>query len=64
MKCLKCGNDTFIGHQIIRADILVDENGDFCENLPGGLEPHIYDSEKPYGPFTCTKCGAEYEEIN
>lgn len=62
MKC-KCGNDKFIGHQIIRADVIVNENGDFDENLECGLEKAIYDAERPYGPFSCTKCRAEYEEI-
>lgn len=63
MVCKHCKNNRFIGHQIIRADILVDESGDFVENLPEGLEAHVYDSEKPYGPFTCTKCGAEYDTL-
>ena len=57
MVCKTCGNSQFIGHQIIRADVMV--NG----NLSGGLEGHIYDAEKPDGPFTCICCGAEYEEL-
>lgn len=64
MKCKCCGGSRFIGHQILRADILVDENGKFADNLFGGLEPNIYDSEKPYGPFTCMNCGAEYNTLN
>lgn len=63
MKCKKCGNDTFIAHQICRMDIMVDESGEFLRNLTGGAEMHIYDSEKPYGPFTCSKCGAEYDAL-
>ena len=63
MKCKKCGNDTFIAHQICRMDIMVDEFGEFLRNLDGGAEMHIYDSGKPYGPFTCSKCGAEYDEL-
>ena len=64
MKCKCCGNERFIGHQVIRADVIVDGNEAFAENLFGGLESHIYDSENPYGPFTCTKCGAEYEKLS
>lgn len=32
MKCKFCGNDEFIAHQIIRADVVVDENGEFGED--------------------------------
>lgn len=63
MKCKFCGGTEFIGHQTCRMDVLVDENGDFSENLHGGADANIYDSEAPYGPFTCCGCGAEYEEI-
>lgn len=63
MKCKFCGNDEFVAHQIIRADVVVDENGEFDRNLEGGLEAHIYDAEKPYGPYTCTICGTEYDEL-
>lgn len=63
MICKICGKNQFIGHQIIRADVLVDGDGEFAGNLSGGLEGHIYDFEKPYGPFTCICCGAEYDEL-
>lgn len=62
MKCI-CGNNKFIGHQIIRADVIVSENGDFDDNLECGLESAVYDAERPYGPFICTICGAEYDEV-
>lgn len=58
-----CGNDRFIGHQLIRSDVYVDADGAFEDNLPGGLDANIYDAEKPYGPFTCTCCGKEYEKL-
>ena len=61
--CLFCGSKRFIGHQLILAEVYVNENGDFDDNLPGGLEAHIYDSERPYGPFTCDKCGNEFDEL-
>ncbi len=62
-RCPFCGSKRFIGHQLIRADVYVDENGTYDDNLPGGLEAHIYDSERPYGPFTCDKCGHEFDEL-
>ena len=62
MKCT-CGNDRFIAHQIIRADVIVGADGEFLENVTETLEASIYDSEKPYGPFTCATCGREYDEL-
>lgn len=64
MKCKVCGKDRFIGHQMVRADVLVDGSGEYCDDLPGGLSAHIYDHGNPYGPFTCISCGAEYEELD
>lgn len=64
MKCKFCGSPNFIGHQIIRADILVNgETGDFEEDLDGGLQNHVNDTEAPYGEFTCPICGAVYEAL-
>lgn len=56
MKCPNCGNNKFTGHQLVRMDVLVDENNNFIEQI------EIYDSEKPYGPYTCTNCGQEYDD--
>lgn len=58
-----CGNNRFIGHQIIRADVIVGVDGSFLENVTDRLEDSIYDAEKPYGPFTCMACGREYDEL-
>lgn len=56
MKC-ECGNDKFVAHQQCYHDIIVDGNGNF-ESDKG-----IYESNSPYGPFTCTECDKEYEEL-
>ena len=56
MKC-KCGNDKFIAHQVVRMDVVVDENNNWIESK------EAYDSETPYGPYTCTACGEEYDEL-
>lgn len=56
MKCV-CGCNRFIGHQVVRMDVIVNGNNDFEEQL------EIYDSETPYGPYTCTNCGKEYDEL-
>ena len=56
MNC-KCGGERFMAHQICRHDVVVNSEG-------GYLADHgIYDSETPYGPFTCLDCGAEYDEL-
>lgn len=62
-RCPFCGSERFIGHQLMRANVYVGSDGYFEDNLPGGLEPSIYDSEKPYGPFTCDQCGQEFDEL-
>lgn len=62
MKC-KCGCNRFYGHQIVRMDVICDEYGNFDSDITEGLESAIYDSEKPYGPFTCVECGEEYDEL-
>jgi len=56
-KC-RCGNGYFYAHQLCRHDIIIDGDGHFEDNI------EIYDSEKPYGTFTCTACGVEYEELS
>jgi len=64
MKC-KCGNNKFIGHQILRVDVMVDEDGEFLNNLnpDNKIMDDCYDNETPYGPFTCTECSQEYKKL-
>lgn len=56
MKCI-CGNDKFHAHQQCYHDVTVDGNNIFLDDRG------CYDSEKPYGPYTCTACGKQYEEL-
>jgi hypothetical protein len=63
MKCLKCGNTEYYAHQQVYVDVVVDENNNFIKNTGGTTEASIYESNKPYGPYTCTKCRAQYEEL-
>ena len=64
MVCKKCGNSELIAHQVPRADIVVDGNNNFLRNMECGLDASVYDAGKPYGPYTCTRCGEEYDELN
>lgn len=63
MVCKKCGSNRLYAHQVLRADIICDGEGAFEENPGGDLTGAVYDAEKPYGPFTCTGCGEEYDEL-
>lgn len=56
MKC-KCGNTHFYAHQLCYHDVIVDNNGNWLE------DEGIYESERPYGPFTCTVCYNKYDEL-
>jgi len=40
-----CGSKRFIAHQVWYVDIIVDENGDFLQELG---EDAVYDCGKPY----------------
>lgn len=52
-----CGNTRFSAHQRCYMDIIVDSNNDFIRNVG------IYESDRAYGPYSCTACGTEYEEL-
>lgn len=54
----KCGNKRFTASQRCYHDVIVNESGIFEENIS------IFESERPYGPFRCTKCGAVYEYLD
>jgi len=69
MKCTKCGNNRFLANQRCYVDIIVDEHGDFLENTgaegkDGGPTVNVTDSDEPYGPYVCTKCGKTYDSIS
>lgn len=60
--CPKCGStEKFYAHQRLYADIIVNSNGDFASNLDCGLEAAVYNSDPPYGPYTCCGCGCEFD---
>lgn len=62
-RCPICSGTKFTGHQLVRTFVYVNEYGNYMEDLPGGIEANVYDSEKPYGPFECVGCGKEYDEL-
>lgn len=56
-RCL-CGNSIFIASQRCYHDIIVNSKNTFLSDIK------IYESDKPCGPYTCKKCGKEYEDLN
>ena len=56
MKC-ECGNNKFYAHQRCYHDVIVDGNNFFEEDVS------ISVAETPYGTYTCTECGKQYEEL-
>ena len=63
MKCMFCSGEIFSAHQVCRLDIKVDGENMFLGSLSGDTAADIYDSEKPYGPYRCQGCGAEYDVL-
>jgi len=63
MLCPKCNSDIFYAHQIVRLDIIVDKHGDWFKNIHEDVTQDIHDSGTPYGPFTCTNCGHQFDEL-
>lgn len=58
----ECGNTEFYAHQLCRMNVVVDADNEWLRNSPEDNSA-CYDFETPYGPFTCTECKKEYEEL-
>lgn len=58
MKCKICGKETFEARQVLHVDVICDGDGEFVENLADTLDQSVYESGSPFGPYTCTHCGA------
>ena len=56
MKC-ECGNNRFFAHQVCHHEVIVNGDNVFMEDA------EIYESELPFGPYYCTKCGKKYDEL-
>lgn len=63
MKCKFCGHDKFFARQEARIDVIVDGKFMCADNIHYDVAADIHDREDAFGPFTCEKCGAEYEEL-
>ena len=58
-----CGHNEFNGQQLLRVEVIVDQDGQFLRNQCFDLvDMVVYDADDPFGPFTCAKCGKEVSE--
>lgn len=58
-----CNNKEFFAHQKCFVDVVVDGNNNFLKNKYENFEQSVYESEKPYGQYTCSNCGEEFNEL-
>ena len=56
--CPFCGSKRFLAHQVCYHDVIVNPDNIFEEDAG------VYESDTPYGPYTCKICGAEFEELS
>lgn len=56
--CPSCGCRKFYAHQVAYHDVIVNGNGIFEEDAG------VYESDEPYGPYSCANCGREFEELD
>ena len=56
-KCPECGNTQFFAKQKCYHDIVVSGNNTFIDNVA------VSDADTPYGPYQCTECDKEFDEL-
>ena len=60
----ECGCTTFYAHQVVHMDVIVNGLGTFESNMtPEKPLSDIYFADEPFGPYECTNCGAEYDNL-
>lgn len=62
--CPKCGGKEFLASQVVRMEVVVDGYNEFLRNNTENAVESIYNSDKPYGPYVCKKCGEEIGNLN
>lgn len=61
--CPNCGHDEFAAHQVCHMDVIVDGSNNFLHGAGKTTAECIYESDAPFGPYTCVKCGAQFDEL-
>jgi len=63
IKC-SCGNDEFKAHIGLTGDIIVNGQNNWIGQCGGHTDNNsIYGSSKPFGPYICTVCKKEYDDL-
>jgi hypothetical protein len=61
--CPKCGGQEFSANQTCTCDIIVDSKNEFLRNNTEDDSVYISWADDPYGPYYCTSCGTEYDDL-
>jgi hypothetical protein len=68
VKCPNCDNHEFFATQVVTGTITVvtDPLGNFLRNesADGELDPTALEYGNPEGPFECTKCHHQLDDLN
>lgn len=62
--CYVCQGKEFSANQVCRVNVVVDSQNNFLRNESENMESSVYDSDNPFGPYSCLSCGEEYEDID
>ena len=63
LKCPKCGSvESFNCHQVCYVSAVVDDQNMLVDKLCLPANRNIFDSDIPYGPYTCRKCEEIFDE--
>ena len=60
MICKKCGNNRFYAKQEVAYNCIVDEKGNWIEDIQ---DLSVYEQQSIIGPYECTECGEFYEVL-
>lgn len=57
MRTCNCGHNRFYARQETHDDIIVDQDNNWFDTI------EIYYAGTPFGPYVCTNCGAQYDDL-
>ena len=62
-ECPNCKNSSFYGMKHLIISIIIDEDGEEKYDHGGNLNDCVEEWLKTNGPYKCTECHHEYEEL-
>jgi len=68
MECARCGGRQFFARQTGYRRVIVDDTGDFVRvashvDQPTEVQSLAFEETKPYGPYVCTACNEEFDDL-